>query len=179
MSYSYKTTLDFGDDEFTFIGPQLMSDKAVAMRCKFRGDGKPARFIVNNQTIEAISENITEHEMRGVTSLSNGTIIVRHVEHILSALMGMEVLDTDISTKEKFLNLLKKLDKGGDIAADQLSKLTKAYDKISGVKLSSDGNLVTMFPSGLITLGGLLSMASGSIASGGLTALAVAISISI
>nr|WP_281721395.1 UDP-3-O-acyl-N-acetylglucosamine deacetylase [Nitrosomonas nitrosa] len=96
VTWSYATTVIRGDGEFTFIGPQLTSNDQIRMRCVFRGDGKPARFLVSGQTIEAVAENITEHELRGMTSIGIDGITVRHTEHILSALYGMNALDTDI-----------------------------------------------------------------------------------
>lgn len=86
----------YGDEEFVVCGSQLMSEKRVQMCCKYRNDGGPARFIVGEHRIPATVEYIQAHDELGLTTVGNGAVNVRHIEHILSALCGMSVLDTDI-----------------------------------------------------------------------------------
>jgi hypothetical protein len=92
----FKTEIIYLDETFRITGPQLMSDRCVRMTCKYRNDGGPARFIVGNEIIPATVDYIVDHNERGLTSVGNGRAQVKQTEHILSALCGMSVLDTDI-----------------------------------------------------------------------------------
>lgn len=92
-----KTSLTYFDDAFEITGPQMRSDRIVRMRCRHRGDNGPTRFLVGDHIIPATAANIRDHDKRGFTCVGTDRLIVRQVEHILSALCGMDVLDTDVN----------------------------------------------------------------------------------
>lgn len=96
MSFALTTTLEYGDDWFSVTGSQLHSDAIVRMVCKYRADDGPARFRFHDKEIIASVSNILSDNERGLTTIGCENIRIRQVEHILSALFGMGVLDTDI-----------------------------------------------------------------------------------
>jgi UDP-3-O-acyl-N-acetylglucosamine deacetylase len=96
MYPGFSTQLTYLDEAFSIVGPQLLSDRNVKMTCRYRGDNGPAKFIVSNVDIPATVRYICNHEKRGLTCIRNKGIEVHQTEHILSALNGMNVLDTDI-----------------------------------------------------------------------------------
>jgi UDP-3-O-acyl-N-acetylglucosamine deacetylase len=96
MYPGFSTQLTYLDEAFSIVGPQLLSDRNVKMTCRYRGDNGPAKFIVSNVDIPATVRYICNHEKRGLTCIRNKGIEVHQAEHILSALNGMNVLDTDI-----------------------------------------------------------------------------------
>jgi UDP-3-O-acyl-N-acetylglucosamine deacetylase len=91
-----RTEIHYLDDEFHISGAQLMSAKRVKMKCKYRRDGGPARFIVGSRAIPATVDHVICHDEAGLTSVGDSEIQVKHTEHVLSALYGMCVIDTDI-----------------------------------------------------------------------------------
>ncbi|MDZ7694386.1 MAG: UDP-3-O-acyl-N-acetylglucosamine deacetylase [Balneolaceae bacterium] len=96
MSTNTITKTEFGDGWFNIIGSQLYSNTPVKMQCNYRGDGGPARFRFRDIEIDAHVSNIVKHEEIGLTTIGRDGIHIRQVEHILSALMGFNVLDTTI-----------------------------------------------------------------------------------
>ncbi len=96
MPLNLQTRVELGKNEFTVTGPQLDSTLLVKMTCRYRGDDGPARFIFKDQSVDATVPNIREDADRGLTSIGNGKVLIRQVEHILSALFGMNCLSTDI-----------------------------------------------------------------------------------
>ncbi|MCX6583729.1 MAG: UDP-3-O-acyl-N-acetylglucosamine deacetylase [Candidatus Aminicenantes bacterium] len=96
MYPGFKTQLTYQDETFSIVGFQLLSERNVKMTCRYRGDGGPAKFIVSKEEIPATVKYISNHEERGLTCIRKNGVEVKQVEHILSALCGMNVLDTDI-----------------------------------------------------------------------------------
>ncbi len=86
----------YSDEEFSISGPQLMSHRCVQMTCKHRNDGGPARFIIGDEIIPVTVNKIVDHDLRGFTSVGTDKIRVQNIEHVMSALLAMSVLDTDI-----------------------------------------------------------------------------------
>ncbi len=99
MSVQHRTQIEYGDDWFSLTGTQLKSIDRVCMKCHYRGDGKPTRFKFKENTVEAIISNVDESDERGLTTLTNGTVFIYQVEHILSALYAMNCYDTDIELR--------------------------------------------------------------------------------
>ena len=96
MGIQLQTSVEISHNKFTVTGPQLDSKTPVRMVCTHRSDGGPARFIFRDSTIEATVGNICNHDERGLTTVGKDGILIRQVEHILSALLGMNALATDI-----------------------------------------------------------------------------------
>lgn len=88
--------VEHGDDWFKITGDQLFSLERVQMLCKYRGDGGPARFHYKDQLVEATVPNVVSTDGRRCTTVGAGDVRIEQVEHILSALFGMGVLDSDI-----------------------------------------------------------------------------------
>jgi len=96
MALALQTRIELGDDQFTVTGPQLDSAALVRMECRYRGDGQPARFSFCGTTIPATVDYLCREEERGLTTIGTAGLEIRQVEHILSALLGMNCLSTDI-----------------------------------------------------------------------------------
>lgn len=96
MNVQHKTEIEYGDDWFSLSGPQLNSTERVKMTCRFRKDRKPTKFIFRSREIEATIGNIIGQDERGLTTIGDETITIHQVEHILSALYGMDCHDSNI-----------------------------------------------------------------------------------
>ncbi|OHC02939.1 MAG: hypothetical protein A3H23_02895 [Planctomycetes bacterium RIFCSPLOWO2_12_FULL_40_19] len=96
MTLSPKIHIDLGENEFKVIGPQLNSAELVELKIRYRGDDGPARFTFRDEHINAHIDNITDAEERGLTTIGNHKIKIRQIEHVLSALVGMSCLSSDL-----------------------------------------------------------------------------------
>lgn len=97
MEPKSRTEIDYGDDWFSLTGPQLQSAELVRMTCRYRRDGEPTCFIYRDRRIRATVSMLQNQDERGLTTIGDGVVRIRQVEHILSALYGMHCSDTDIT----------------------------------------------------------------------------------
>lgn len=97
MPTARKTDIEYGDECFSMVGPQLFSEVSVKMTCRYRGDGKPACFVFSGVRVIAEPSNLLETNERGLTTIGTDAVQIRQIEHILSALFGMDCIDTDIT----------------------------------------------------------------------------------
>ena len=93
---NFRTEIKYGDDWFSITGSQLFSKRRVKMMCRYRQDNNPAVFVVDGHRIPATVEFMVHPAKRGYTSVCKDGVRVDHTEHILSALYGLGVLDSDI-----------------------------------------------------------------------------------
>lgn len=95
-TYTAKSEIQYGDDWFSITGTQLLSSERVRMTCRFRHDNKPARFKFRGHTIPATVENLASKDARGLTTIENEAVSISQIEHVLSALVGMNALDSEL-----------------------------------------------------------------------------------
>src|SRR5271156_1063737 len=97
MAFTLLTQSETGDNWFAVTGIQLHSASPVKMTCTHRGDAGPTTFQFAGFDVHATADHVLSTDRPRVTTIGIGSIRIEQVEHVLSALLGMDCLDTTVS----------------------------------------------------------------------------------